>query len=230
LPHRLGQDYGCQTENSTNGNGPQYLPISLTRCACCAATIYGFPHRNTRLRRAIESDELTLFFQPQFDVTDGQACGVEALQAVQAWRIRGSASVTLCVNVSAQQLNRTFAKTVQRVSKCTGKDVSIVRAIIELGKELGIAVIAEGVETEQQFQVLKNLGCLQVQGYLLARPIPQKEARDVIKQWGGRHHHRAAIGAAAPISGRDAGCYERGKLTQNVAPLPSDALAQIEPP
>jgi EAL domain-containing protein (putative c-di-GMP-specific phosphodiesterase class I) len=65
-----------------------------------------------------------------------------------------------------------------------------VRAVIELGKELGIAVIAEGVETEQQFQVLKNLGCLQVQGYLLARPIPQKQARDLIKkQWGSRNTH-----------------------------------------
>ena len=68
------------------------------------------------------------------------------------------------------------------------KDVAIVRAVIELGKELGIAVVAEGVETEQQFQILKNLGCLQVQGYLLARPIPPREARDMIKrQWGGRH-------------------------------------------
>jgi len=68
--------------------------------------------------------------------------------------------------------------------------VAIARAVIELGKELGIAVIAEGVETEQQFQVLKNLGCLQVQGYLLARPALQREARDMIKrQWGGRHAH-----------------------------------------
>jgi EAL domain-containing protein (putative c-di-GMP-specific phosphodiesterase class I) len=253
------------------------------------------------LRRAIENDELTLLFQPQFDVADGHACGVEALarwfrsdgnvveprifiplaeksrmigalgasvlkqacQTVQAWRIRGSESITLCVNVSAQQLNKTFAKSIQRVLKCTGfpatqleleitesalisnansiiecfrqlkamgiriaiddfgtgysslnylsrlpvdrlkldkslvhnlttqwKDVAIVRAVVELGKELGIAVIAEGVETEQQFQVLKNLGCLQVQGYLLARPEPQKEARDMIKrQWGGRYAH-----------------------------------------
>jgi EAL domain-containing protein (putative c-di-GMP-specific phosphodiesterase class I) len=251
------------------------------------------------LHRAVENDELTLFFQPQFDVADGHACGVEALarwfrcdgsvveprifiplaektqligtlgasvlklacQTVQAWRARGLESTTLCVNVSAQQLNRTFARGVQRVLKSTGfpatrleleitesalisnanfiiecfrqlkamgiriaiddfgtgysslnylsrlpvdrlkldkslvhnlttqwKDVAIVRAVVELGKELGIGVIAEGVETEQQFQVLKNLGCLQVQGYLLARPAPQREARDMIKrQWGRRH-------------------------------------------
>jgi EAL domain-containing protein (putative c-di-GMP-specific phosphodiesterase class I) len=56
-----------------------------------------------------------------------------------------------------------------------------------LGRELGIAVIAEGVETEQQFQVLKSLGCLQVQGYLLARPTSQQEAFSMIeRRWGSR--------------------------------------------
>jgi EAL domain-containing protein (putative c-di-GMP-specific phosphodiesterase class I) len=78
------------------------------------------------------------------------------------------------------------------------KDVAIVRAVIELGKELGIAVIAEGVETEQQFQILKNLGCPQVQGYLLALPIPPREARNMIKrQWGGRHA-RAEVSRRGP--------------------------------
>lgn len=68
------------------------------------------------------------------------------------------------------------------------KDVAIVRAVIELGKELGIAVIAEGVETEKQFQILEDLGCLQVQGYLLARPTSQKEARAMLERpWGGRN-------------------------------------------
>jgi EAL domain-containing protein (putative c-di-GMP-specific phosphodiesterase class I)/GGDEF domain-containing protein len=52
------------------------------------------------------------------------------------------------------------------------KDVAILRSIISLGKELDVAVIAEGVETEQQFQELKRLGCRQVQGYWLARPAP----------------------------------------------------------
>lgn len=256
------------------------------------------------LRRAIENQELTLFFQPQFNVANGHACGVEVLarwfrsdgsvieprvfiplaentqmigalgkwvlthacETVNAWRSQRSDPVTLCVNVSAHQINKSFAKEVQRVLKSTGfpstqleleitesaligdahtivecfrhlktmgvriaiddfgtgysslnylsrlpvdrlkldkslvhnlttqwKDVAIVRAVIELGKELGIAVIAEGVETEKQFQVLKNLGCLQVQGYLLARPTTQKEARAMIeKPWGGRNVRSAS--------------------------------------
>jgi len=67
------------------------------------------------------------------------------------------------------------------------RDVAILRAIIGLGTELGVAVIAEGVETEQQFQVLKQLGCAQVQGYLFASPAPQKEALLMAaRRWGAR--------------------------------------------
>jgi diguanylate cyclase (GGDEF)-like protein len=50
--------------------------------------------------------------------------------------------------------------------------VSIVKSIIDMSKSLGIRTIAEGVETEEQLDVLVNLGCDQVQGYLLGRPVP----------------------------------------------------------
>ncbi|MEX2647695.1 MAG: EAL domain-containing response regulator [Alphaproteobacteria bacterium] len=48
----------------------------------------------------------------------------------------------------------------------------IVRAIISLGQALGLKVIAEGVETEGQRQILRELGCRAAQGYLFSRPIP----------------------------------------------------------
>jgi predicted signal transduction protein with EAL and GGDEF domain len=67
------------------------------------------------------------------------------------------------------------------------KDAAIVRAVISLGDELGIAVIAEGVETEEQFEMLQHLGCRQVQGYLLTPPAPATEARALLKRrWGAR--------------------------------------------
>jgi diguanylate cyclase (GGDEF)-like protein len=69
-----------------------------------------------------------------------------------------------------------------------GKDAAIVRSIIALGKELGVSVIAEGVETEQQFQMLRDLGCQQVQGYLMARPVPPEEVRALLmSRWGMWH-------------------------------------------
>ena len=63
--------------------------------------------------------------------------------------------------------------------------VRVVDALIALGAQLGVEVIAEGVETASQFEMLANLGCQQVQGYLLARPMPALQAQIVLrKPWG----------------------------------------------
>jgi diguanylate cyclase (GGDEF)-like protein len=67
------------------------------------------------------------------------------------------------------------------------KDATIVRTIISLGRELGFTVLAEGVETEAQFEMLSDLGCQQVQGYLTARPAPSAQARAMLQRhWGQR--------------------------------------------
>jgi diguanylate cyclase (GGDEF)-like protein/PAS domain S-box-containing protein len=50
-------------------------------------------------------------------------------------------------------------------------DASIVRATISLGRELGMAVIAEGIETAEQLALLTQWGCREVQGYYFARPL-----------------------------------------------------------
>jgi EAL domain-containing protein (putative c-di-GMP-specific phosphodiesterase class I) len=50
-------------------------------------------------------------------------------------------------------------------------DAAIVTAIVAMSKSLGVDVVAEGVETEEQLAQLKALGCHRGQGYLLARPM-----------------------------------------------------------
>jgi EAL domain-containing protein (putative c-di-GMP-specific phosphodiesterase class I) len=46
----------------------------------------------------------------------------------------------------------------------------IVEALIKLGKQMGVDLVAEGIETQNEFQALKALGCPYGQGYLLGRP------------------------------------------------------------
>lgn len=54
-------------------------------------------------------------------------------------------------------------------------DAAISLAIIELSHSLGLKVIAEGVETQAQFDFLKESGCDQMQGYLFSPPVPPEE-------------------------------------------------------
>nr|WP_084063549.1 EAL domain-containing protein [Marinobacter antarcticus] len=54
-------------------------------------------------------------------------------------------------------------------------DAVIIRAVINLAHNLGLRVVAEGVETQAQLDFLKDQGCNLVQGYLISRPIPAQE-------------------------------------------------------
>ena len=49
-------------------------------------------------------------------------------------------------------------------------DPVLVRAILDMAHALGLVVVAEGIETEEQATVLRELGCERAQGYALARP------------------------------------------------------------
>jgi EAL domain-containing protein (putative c-di-GMP-specific phosphodiesterase class I) len=67
------------------------------------------------------------------------------------------------------------------------KSAEVARLIVSLGSELGIDVIAKGVETEQQLKMLTDLGCPRAQGYLLGRPMPAKQAQLALRKvWGNR--------------------------------------------
>ncbi len=60
---------------------------------------------------------------------------------------------------------------------------AIVKAIIEVAHTLNLKVIAEGVETKEQLTVLKFMGCDEIQGYFISRPLPLEELE---KQMSGR--------------------------------------------
>jgi c-di-GMP phosphodiesterase len=61
-------------------------------------------------------------------------------------------------------------------------DATIVRAIIQLGKSLGMQVIAEGVETVEQEAYIIAQGCNEGQGYFYSKPLPARELTNYLKQ------------------------------------------------
>ena len=61
-------------------------------------------------------------------------------------------------------------------------DATIVRAIIQLGKSLGMQVIAEGVETAEQEAYIISEGCHEGQGYYYSKPLPARELSAYLKQ------------------------------------------------
>ena len=264
------------------------------------------------LRYALQRNELSLHYQPQFEIRTGRACGVEALarwfradgqavspalfipvaertgligdlgnwalragcKAAASWTSADIAAPTMSVNVSTRQISESFTAEIEHALAASGlpperleleitesvligdadhaldclacwkglgvriavddfgtgysnlsylsrlpidrlkmdrslihgmtrksREAAIVRAVISLGRELGFTVLAEGVETEEQFTMLADLGCDQAQGYLLTPPTSATEARALMSQrWGARamvrmKRHRPTINA-----------------------------------
>jgi EAL domain-containing protein (putative c-di-GMP-specific phosphodiesterase class I) len=59
-------------------------------------------------------------------------------------------------------------------------NTAIVAAIVSMAKALELTVVAEGVETESQLEVLTRLECDEAQGYLFSRPISVEKARNLV--------------------------------------------------
>ncbi len=243
------------------------------------------------LADAIERSELTLHYQPEYDLNSGRLCGIEALarwcrpdigdiapgvfiplaehtglinslgrwallsacQQAARWFQEGLPVPAIAVNVSSRQIHEEFSNQIAATLNATGlparyleleineallagdiheiarclaqwkalgvrialddfgtgycsltylarlpidrlkidgsliqhaptsaKDRIVIRGIIALARELGVAVLAEGVETCEQFNLLREMGCQQMQGYLLQRPGSAEEARRLL--------------------------------------------------
>lgn len=72
--------------------------------------------------------------------------------------------------VDTVKIDRSFIST-----KINNKDRDIIKAIINLAHSLGLDVVAEGIETKEQLDILKSLGCEYGQGYFFAHPLDSQE-------------------------------------------------------
>lgn len=82
------------------------------------------------------------------------------------------------LSLDTLKIDRSFIKDIPN----DNEDMAITRAVIQMGKSLGLEVVAEGVEDETQVSFLKGLGCETLQGFYFSRPEPADVIADLIKQ------------------------------------------------
>jgi EAL domain-containing protein (putative c-di-GMP-specific phosphodiesterase class I) len=76
------------------------------------------------------------------------------------------------------KIDRSFIRELGKENDC----VAIIRAVMRLGSSLGMVTTAEGVETEQQLEILRSEGCMQAQGYLFSKARPASEIPAMLQQ------------------------------------------------
>ncbi|MBF0318493.1 MAG: EAL domain-containing protein [Nitrospirae bacterium] len=76
------------------------------------------------------------------------------------------------------KIDRSFIKEITK----NHDDLTIVKTIIDMSHNLRLKVIAEGVETSEQLEILRTLGCDEVQGYLFSRPLPAEDFAELLKE------------------------------------------------
>ncbi|MGZ5200912.1 MAG: bifunctional diguanylate cyclase/phosphodiesterase [Telluria sp.] len=112
-----------------------------------------------------------------------------AVQAIQRSGIKvllddfgtgySSLSQLYALNLDGLKIDRAF---VLQLGKRPG-GAAIVTAIVTMARALGMHVVAEGVETREQVDILKALGCDEIQGYLVSRPVPPAETQALVSDF-----------------------------------------------
>jgi diguanylate cyclase (GGDEF)-like protein/PAS domain S-box-containing protein len=78
--------------------------------------------------------------------------------------------------IDALKVDRSFVSAME----ATASTLPLVQAIVSMARALGLSVVAEGVETARQYELLRDLGCDEAQGYYIGRPVP---AEDFATRW-----------------------------------------------
>ncbi|RUM46190.1 MAG: hypothetical protein DSY80_02465, partial [Desulfocapsa sp.] len=86
--------------------------------------------------------------------------------------------------ITTLKIDRTFVQTLPD----DPHDKTIINLSLSLARSLGLSVIAEGVETEEQLDFLCEIGCDEYQGYLCSRPLPPHEFEEFLEDWRIRHN------------------------------------------
>jgi diguanylate cyclase (GGDEF)-like protein len=116
--------------------------------------------------QAIFNNQLTRLKESGINVTlDDFGTYSSSLTNLQKWQ------------VSELKLDPSFTEDIETNNKTRG----VIQAVIELAHALDLNVVAEGVETEGQRKILAELGCDEMQGYFISRPLPDERFINLLK-------------------------------------------------
>lgn len=127
---------------------------------------------------------------------------VSKMQSLKTWGVRfslddfgtGYSSLSYLKRLPLDQLkiDQTFVREI-----CSSQnDAAIAKTIVALGQSLGLAVIAEGVETAMERDLLRSIGCHAYQGYYFSRPLPIAAFEAFARQWVASERKPEAFSAA----------------------------------
>ena len=116
----------------------------------------------------------------------------------------GYSSLNMISNlpIDALKLDMQF---IRNAFKKEDRDTRMLEVIIDIAGYLGVPVIAEGVETEEQLRVLRDLGCQMVQGYYFSRPVPAEEFEAFLEQRNVLEVAKTGLAAAVEKRGKSRG-------------------------
>ncbi len=165
------QNFGKKIKISVNLSTKQFKEDYLVDNIKDIVECYNIPHKSIEL----EVTESLLM--------DDVERGIKILQELRDLGIKisiddfgtgySSLSYLKLIPTNTIKIDRAFVNNIET----SQKDVAIVSTIIHLAHNLGCDVVAEGVETERQFEILKENKCDYVQGYYFSKPLPKEEFR-----------------------------------------------------
>jgi EAL domain-containing protein (putative c-di-GMP-specific phosphodiesterase class I) len=85
------------------------------------------------------------------------------------------------LGIDELKIDRSFIRALSR-----GGDRALVRSTVHLGRQLGLRIVAEGVDTDEAWRQLRGVGCDAAQGFLIGAPLPAREFLAWIASWNTR--------------------------------------------
>ncbi len=183
------------------------------------------------VRRALDRSGLAPR-QLVLEVTEGQAADVErcqqALASLRAEGVRtalddfgtgySSLSHLLDLPVDVVKIDRRFVAQLHREPR----QAALLNGVTALARDLGLEVIAEGIELDAQLRLVQLAGCALAQGYLFVRPLPLDELVDVIRERDTDHHLELGPGRPTAVV-----CDDDATARHVVAALLEDAGYEV---